>query len=217
MIRSDIIEQFREECSEITSRVIADSVLNSWLKLGDHQFCAETRCIVDQDGTSWDTAVNDEYYDLTAKITNFYDIDEYPGSGVLYNGKRIGKTTMAQLDTESPSWRSRSVGTPRKWYRRGKYLYVDRPIDTAGTDYMKVYSVLLSTDWDADVAPYNQLTYLEPFHEAMVLFLIKKAKAKIGKEEEALKAQAEYTAFVGWSKRQLGGNKFSPIYFRKAT
>jgi len=214
MIRSEIIDTFRSECPEITSRVVTDTVLYSWCKLGDKQFCAEARCIVDQDGEEWDTAVNDEYYDLVSKITNFYDIDDYPGSGVLFDGKKIDKTTMAALDAESSAWRARSAGTPKKWYRRGQYLYLDRPVETASLK-VKVYSVLVSDDWDTDVAPFNELTYLEPFHEAMVLFLVKKAKAKVGKPEDALKAQAEYSAFVKWTKAQLGGNKFAPIYFRR--
>ena len=215
MIRSEIVDQFRSENPEIPSRVVLDTVLYNWCQEGDKLFCAETRCIVDQDGTAWNTAINDEYYDLASKITNFYDIDDYPGSGVVYNGKRIEKTTMASLDTESSNWRARSAGTPRKWYRRGKYLYLDRPIDTAGTNYMRVYSVLISDDWNADVMPYNALAHLEPFHPAMVLYLTAKAKAKVGKPEEAVRAQAEYMAFVKWAKIQLGGNKSAPIFFRK--
>jgi len=206
---------FRDDNPEITSRVISDSTLYNWCEVGDKEFCAETRCIVDQDGTAWNTAVNDESYDLTSKITNFYDIDEWPGSGVLYNGKKLTKATMAELDLDAINWRARSAGTPKKWYRRGKYLYLDRPIDTVGTNYMRVYAVLISDDWDSDVAPYNALTYLEPFHFGMVLYLQKRAKAKVGKEEESARAQAEYNAFVQWSKRQLLGNKSGPIYFRR--
>ena len=215
MIRSDIIDQFRQENLDIPSRVIDDAVLYKWCKQGDKLFCAETRCIVDQDGTAWNSAVNDQYYDLASKITKFYDIDDYPGSGVLYNGKKLDKTTMSTLDSKSSNWRARTSGTPQEWYRRGKYLYLDRKIDTAGTDYMKVYAVLISDDWITDVAPYNQLTYLEPYHPAMVLYLAMKAKAKVAKPEEAVKAQTEYSAFVRWAKTQLGGNKGAPIQFTR--
>ncbi len=215
MIRSEIIQKFRDENPEITSRVIGDTTLNMWCLLADKQFCAATRCIVDQDGTAWNVAVNDEYYDLTSKITNFYDIDDWPGSGVVYNGKRINKATMSELDLDSNTWRSRGAGTPQKWYRRGKYLYLDRPAGTAITNGIRVYAVLKSTDWDTDIEPFNQLSYLEPFTEAIILYLVKRAKAKVGKPEEAAGAHKEWIDYLSWAKTQLGGNKSGPIFFRK--
>ena len=212
MIRSEIISQFRENNPEITSRVISNSVLNSWCEIGDKEFCAGVRCIVDQDGTTISTSENDQYFDLASKITKFYDIDDYPGSGVVYNNKSLTKTTMAQLDEDTPTWRDRNSGIPEKWYRRGTYLYLDRKIDSAEDDLI-IYSVLISDDWNTDVAPYNQLSYLEPFHFGMVLYLQKRAKAKVGKGQDAAKATAEFGAYVAWAKKQLGGNKFAPIYF----
>ena len=215
MIRSEIIEAFRVDNPEITSRVITDPQLYEYCEQGDKDFCAETRCIYDQDGTAWTPAVGDKYYDLTSKITNFYDIDDTYASGVVYNGKRLDKATMSELDTETPTWRANANGTPRKWYRRGKYLYLDRGIDTAGTNYVRVYAILNSDDWNTNVAPYNQISYLVPFHRAMVLYLAMRCKQKIGKVEESQKAQAEYQAYVAWSKKQLLGNKSGMIFFRR--
>ena len=214
MTRSEIIQMFRDECPEITSRVITDTTLQGWCLFGDKRFCAETRCITDQNGTEWNTAVNDTNYDLTSKITSFYDIDTWPGSGVLYDGEPIEHATMAELDLDSYKWRARSAGIPKKWYRRGKYLYLDRP--ASAVVKVKVFSVLVSDDWNADVAPFNALDYLEPYHEAMVLYLVMQAKAKIEKPEDAIRSATEYVAYVQWVKKQLGGNKGGPVYFRKA-
>ncbi|MFA6067527.1 MAG: hypothetical protein WC810_03000 [Janthinobacterium sp.] len=214
MTRSEIITRFRTECPEIPSNVISDTILNSWLLEGDHQFCAETRCIVDQDGTQITTVENDLFWDLTAQITSFFDVDTYPASGVLYNDVPLKASSLAELDALDKNWRSWPNGTPQRWYRRGKYLYLDRPIDTNAYK-LKIYSVLKSTDWSTDVAPFNQLTYLEPYHYAMVLYLIKRAKAKIAKPEDSVKALAEYGAYVTWVKSQLGANKYAPIYFSK--
>jgi len=212
MTRSEIISRFRQENPEITARVITTTVLNSWLLTGDKEFCAEVRCIVNT-GETISTSENDQSFVLTTEIDKFFDVDTFPGGGVLYNGKRLEKTTMGLLDEESENWRARASGTPKKWYRRGDTLYLDRPIDSNEYD-LTVYAVLISDDWDSDVAPFNELTYLSPFHYGMVLYLTKRAKAKIGKGKGALAAAAEYFAYTKWAKGQLGGNKYDKILFQ---
>lgn len=211
MIRSEIVQMFRDQNPEITSRVISDTTLNSWLQVGDKEFCAETRCIVDQ-GTTIVTVANEQYWDLTAKIPNFYDIDKTSASGVTYNGRALKYKSMAELDGESLNWRARDAGTPQSWFRRGKYLWVDRKIDSAADDIV-VYSSLLSNDWITDVAPYNSESMLEPYHPAMVLYLIKRAKAKVGKPEEAIASAQEYASYIMWAKKQIGSTRFGAIHF----
>jgi len=213
MIRSEIIAMFRTENPEITSRVVTDAVLRDWLLVGDKDFCAKTRCIVDKDGTTITTTEDDTNYDLTIEVTSFYDIDEYPGGGVTYNDKRLKVTTIAKLDQDSRTWRSRASGTPREYYRRGKYFYLDRAVGSDADD-IKVYAVLISTDWNTDVAPYNQLTHLEPFHYGMQLWIKWKMKNKIGKGQEAVAAWSEYLEYTKWVKKELGGGKYGPITFR---
>ena len=214
MTREEIIEAFRLECPEITERVVTDPLLHVWCKQGNREVCAEARCIVDKDGTTISTSENDQKWDLTREITNFYDIDDYPGGGVTYNSKRLTEKTMAQLDEESITWRNRSSGTPKAYYRRGKWLWLDRAIDSNADD-VTIYSVLLPDDFDDDdKTPYNELTYLKPFHYAIVKYLEWKAKQKIGKREDSMKAHAEFLDFIKWMKKQLGGGKYAPIHFR---
>lgn len=208
MIRSEIKAKFREENPEITIRVLKDSVLNSWLEEGNKEVCIKTRVIVDQNGTTISTVENDQTWDLTNEIPNFYDIDSYPGSGVTYDDKRIIEKTMAQLDEEARNWRSRNSGTPKAYYRRGKWIVLDRAIDSAAED-VKVYSVLIPDAYTDDVAPFNQLTYLEPFHYSLIYYLQKRAKMKIGKSGEEVKALQEYDAYIKWMKKELGGGKYT--------
>ena len=215
MTRSEIVTRFRAECPEITSRVITNSVLYSWCEVGDKEICARTRCIVDKEGTTISTAEDDQSFDLTNESTRFYDIDEFPGGGVAYDDDRLEFTTIAELDQLSSSWRTRSSGTPKKYFRRGKWLWLDRPIDSDAED-LTVYSVLIPTDFDDDdKTPFDELSYLEPFHYSVVLYLIMRAKAKVGKREDALKAMAEYENYIAWMKKELGGGKFGKIYLRK--
>ncbi len=212
MTRAEIIDKFRQENPEFPTRVIADAVLEDWLEVGDKEFCAITRCIVG-DSTFNSVASTSVYltrYDLSALITSFYDIDEFPGGGVSYDDDPLDKTTVAELDRDSPSWRERAAGTPKKWYRRGKYLYFDRPVLTVSQ--VRVYCVLLSDDWNANVAPYNQLDYLTPFHQAMVLYITWRAKQKISKPEDAATAEKVFYDYCNWAKKMIGGNKYGPIY-----
>lgn len=214
MTREEIVEMFQTENPEITTRVISNALLADWLEVGDKDVCARTRCIVDQ-GTTIATAENDESWVLTDEVTRFYDINEFPGGGVTYNAKRLQMTTIPELDMIASNWRGRSAGTPTKYYRQGNYLYVDRPIDSNAYT-LKIYSVLIPSDFDADTkTPYDQLTYLEPYHYGLVKWLNWKAKAKIGKPQEALVARQEYLEYIEDMKLQLGGGKFGKVFFRK--
>jgi len=214
MTREEIVEKFRTENPDITKNVISDTLLYDWCLTADKEICAATRCITDQNGTTITTAEDDSYYDLTDKIDKFYDIDDFPGSGVLYNSKRIEKTTMAKLDEDYPNWRSRSSGTPREWYRRGQWLYLDRPIDSKEYN-IKVYSVLISDDFDDDdITPFNQLSFLEPFHDGINKYLQWRGKQKKGNDNEAMIAKQDYMDYIAWMRKTIGGNKFGPIYFQ---
>ncbi len=212
MNRADIVQIFRTENPEITSRVITDSLLYDWCKQGDKEICAITRCIVGD--TTFTCAEDDEYWDLTVKIPKFYDIDEYPGGGVSYDDDRLTLTTIAELDNKSSGWRTRSSGEPKNYFRRGKHIYTDRPCLEAKS--IHIYTILISDDFDSDTdKPYNNLTYLEPFHYGINKYLQWKAKEKIGKQSEASTAKNEFFDFTKWMKSMLGGNKFSPITYEK--
>lgn len=206
---------FRNENPEITDRVISDALLNDWLLQGNKEVCASTRCIVD-DGTTIGTTEDDTSWNLESNITNFFDIDAYPGGGVTYNKKRLEEVTMAQLDQEKPNWRSNSSGTPKKYYRRMDNIYTEKPIDSNAYD-LKVYSVLKPNDFDDDAkSPFNELGYLEVYHYSMVLFLQKKAKMKISKETEEGKAGQEFAGYVIWMKKMLGGGKYTKKQYNRS-
>lgn len=216
MTRAQIIQRFRDENPEITANVVSDITLNSWLLVGDKEVCAKARLIV-SNGTI--ASVDDQAnYDLTG-LTKFMDIDEFPGGGITYvdsngNEKRIDKTTKAELDSDVSQWRTASSGTPRKYFRRGKYFYVYPSPDSDITEF-NVDFVAISDDFNNDsILPYNQLTYLEPFHPALVFYLTMRAKAKVGKPEEAASALAMYGAYIQWMTKTISGGKFGPIEFK---
>jgi len=211
--RGEIISKFREENPEITDRVITNTVLNGWCKAADKEICAEARCIVSNEPETISTTEDDAYWDLTAQIPKFYDIDEYPGGGVAYDDDRLKLTTIAQLDEESSGWRTRSSGTPKKYFRRGQYLYVDRPVNSDAED-ITIYAVYISDDFNSnDKTPYNQLSHLTPFHDGINKYLQWRAMGKVGKEKEAKSAQKDYMNYVAWMKKLIRGGSHNVIFF----
>lgn len=216
MTRTEIIQRFRDENPELTANVISNTTLNAWLLTGDKEICARVRLIV---ATSTITAVDGQAaYDLTA-LTDFSDINEGQGGGVAVvtssTTRRIPRTTKAALDDESPSWRTASSGTPKTYYRYGKYMYMHPAPDTDTVTGFSVDYVKISDDFNNDsILPYNQLTYLEPFHPALVFYLTWRAKAKIGKPEEAAAAFTAYNAYITWMIKETSGGKAGPIEYR---
>lgn len=211
MNRTDIETTFRSENPELTERVLSTLVLNVWIKEGNLEIAIRTRCIT---GEFTFTTVADEWYrDLTAEESKFYDVDDLPGGGVEYDGKRLGKTSMAKLSTDAPTWRSRSSAVPSEYFRRGKYLWWNKPALSAVT--ARVYCILIPDAFDSDEKiPFNELSHLEGFHYSLVKYLQMRAKAKIGKEGEAAKAQKEYADYLRWFSNEVRGERNAAIYFR---
>lgn len=216
MNRTQIIQQFRDDSPEITANVISDITLNSWLLVGDKEVCAKTSLIVSSG--SIPAVSGQANYDVTT-LSKFYTLDENPGGGITRvnsdgNEKRLDKTSKSELDFDSPSWRTASSGTPKKFFRRGKYIYVYPKPDSSITQFNLDF-VCISDDFNSDAAtPYNQLSYLEPFHPALIFYLTMRAKAKVGKPDEATSAMNFYNSYIAWMQKIIGGGKFSSIEFR---
>ena len=213
MTRTELISRFREENPELTSRVFADSVLNSWLIAGNLEIACKARLI--KGDTSFSSVAGTRSYDLTTQITNFYDIDDFPGGGVVYDNDPLELTSISELDTRRSSWRTEANGTPKKFWRWNQYLYLDKKPVSVKT--IEVYSILFPGDFDtASETPFNELTHLEPFHYSLVLYMQKRAKAAVGKPEEAQAAEAEYGKYVTWMKNEVNRGIYSAIQFTPA-
>lgn len=212
MIMNEIIETFRSENPRFkTKQSLPEATIMKWCKLGDKDVCARTRCLPGD--FNFECSVDVSKYDLTRYESKFFDIDEYPGGGISYNDKRIYIKTIAELDFKSRSWRTANSGTPTKYYRRGKYIHLVPTPSKAET--IEIYCILISDDFDSgEKTPYNGLTYLEPYHYAIVKFIKWKSEQKSGgTRADALIAKAEYEDYVAYVKKMLGGTKYGPIKF----
>lgn len=208
MDREAIRDQFRQENPEITDRVLDDTQLNAWLLIGNLEFATKARIITSENTIT--TTIGEDSYSLTTEIDSFFDIDEFPGGGVAFNGKRIEHTTRSRLDSRRSAWRSYADGTPRSYYRFNEFLKLDRGPETAHD--VTVDAILKPDSLNDDgKTPFNQLTYLEPFHYGLVLYLTMRAKGKEGKVEEFTKAIMQYESYIKWTKKEVQGGKISKI------
>ncbi len=213
MNREDIRDKFRAENPEITTRVITDAVLNEWILSGDKEICAITRCIVSNESETFNSAVGTQYYNLETNISKFFDIDDIPGGGVYFDDDPLDKTTIAEMNQKSKTWKKRSNGTPKKWWRRGKYLWFDKPPDSISE--IAVDCIYISDDFDGDTkTPYNELTHLEPYHDGILKYLQWRTKQKLSKQDEASIAKKDYFDYTSWMKRLVAGYSHAAIYLR---
>ena len=213
MDRATIRTRFRAENPELTTRVVTDATLNGWILDGDKDICAATRCIISNIPEIISAVEDTQYYDLTANISNFFDIDEYPGGGVWYDDQPLEKCSEAEMNYILRNWKDPTSGTPRKYFRRGRYIWFDVPPDTDDIE-IAISTVYISDDFNADGdTPYNGLSYLEPYHPGVLKYIQWKAKMKVGKDEEQASAQREYYTFVKRMAKAVRGGQNNATYF----
>lgn len=210
MTRQEVKDTFRSENPDITDRVIDDPVLNTWCVQGNLDMAIRARLIRGE--FTYVTSGTEEFFrDLTAENDKFYDIDESPGGGIEYDGRRIVKDTMAGISTRRRRWRERTSGRVTRYFRRGQFLWYERPAEDGKT--IRVYAVLLPDEWDDDnKIPFNELTYLEPFHPGLVKYLEWKSKGKIEKGQAEVDARNQYRDYANWALEQVGGDILGAIF-----
>ena len=216
MTRTEIIAAFRAENPDIPSNVVTDPTLNSWLIEGNKDFCMQTYCITGSG--SFSATVGTDTYDLTdsdsdAYIENFLDIDEFPGGGVTFNGKRIRFVTKSDLDHKTRSWRSNSNGTPEKYFMRGESITFERPPSVAST--ITVDAILYPDDFDNDnIEPFNQRPSLSGYSYGLVYYITFRAKRAKKKKATADAAELEYQNYVTRARKRIRKGTHGPIQFR---
>lgn len=214
MTREELRDQFRVENPAITVRVIKDPALNTYMKSGNVQVCCDTRCIMSNESEIIESVADTQFYDLESNISNFYDIDDLPGGGVYYDDLPLVKSSAGEMNYKKKNWKESSSGTPKKYWRRGKWLWFDVPCEDADLE-IAVDCILKPDDFDDDAQePFNGLGTLQPYTDAIVKYMQWRCKQKKGKENEAARAKKEYDEYVAWMRKRVKSAKFGPIYFK---
>ena len=216
MTREEIREKFRAENPEITDRVITDTVLNEWIVTANEEVCVETRCIVTEDSVVIDSVEGVQKYDLEGEITNFLDLDDLPGGGVYYDGIPLRKSSPGEENYLNRRWKLSSNGVPKRYWKRGKFLWLNIPPDTSDVE-ISVDCVLIPNTIDSDDdEPFNGLGHLQPFSESIGKYLQWRTKQKVGKYDEANVAHQDYLTYVGWMRKKVKAGKYGAIYLKSS-
>lgn len=215
MTRREIKDKFRAENPEISARVITDGVLDDWMKAANVEICAFTRCIVANEPQVIASEEDVQFYDLS-EIDRFYDIDDLSGGGVYYDGVPLKRTTASEMNFISRGWRSWPSGIPLRYWRRGKYLWLDRKPDDDDID-IEVDCVLIPNDFDNDdEQPFDDLGHLQPYHDGISKYLQWRAKAKVGKSDEAAIAVKDYKEYCLWMRKLVRGYSHHTVQMKPA-
>lgn len=213
MTRADLRTKFRAENPEITSNVASDVTINSWMLTANDEICCETRCIVTNESETFNSVINTQFYDLEVNISKFYDIDDMPGGGVYYDDTPLTKGSAAEMNYTSKNWKTRSSGTPKKYWRKGKYLWFDRAPDAVVE--IAVDCVLRPNDFDNDAEePFNELGHLQSYSDGINKYLQWRTKQKVGKQDEAMIAYRDYLSYVKWMKSRVKASKYGAVFIR---
>lgn len=211
MNRAAIRSKFYAENPEITERILPATVLNEWMLTANKEICCETRCIVSNESKVINSIEDVQFYNLESNISRFHDIDDMPGGGVYYNGKPLIKTSAGEMNRIASGWKSWASGTPKRYWRRVGYLWLDRKPDTDDIE-IEVDCILEPEDFDNDAdEPFDGLAHLQAFADGINKYLQYRAKLKLGKEGEGAAAFKFYVDYVSWMKKRVKGAKYGPI------
>lgn len=211
MTREELRQRFRAENPEITDRVITDTVLNVWLQIANEEVGCETRCIMSNTPTVIDSIEDQQYYDLESNILRFFDIDDMPGGGVYYDDVPLTKKSAAEMNHIKRSWRTQDSGTPKYYWRRGKYLWFDKAPDDDDVE-IAIDSILIPNSLTNDTQkPFNEIGNLQVYSEALSKYLQWRCKQKVGKQDEAVIAYNDYLKYVVWMKKRVKAAKLGSI------
>lgn len=216
MTRLEIRTAFRNENPEVTTNVILDATLNDWLLKANREICAATFCILSNATPSFNSVINQQYYDLELNISQFYSINDMPGGGVFYDNLPLRKVTPGEMNVIRKSWKTSDAGIPRRYWRQGKYLWFD--VKPVAIKSIGVDSYLIPDDFNDDSkTPFNQLGHLVPFHDSLSKYLQWRCKEKIGKDDEGARAKQSYLDYVKWMKSQCKSSNQQSVFMRPSS
>ena len=214
MTRLELRNQFRVENPEMTERVITDGQLDSFMLSGNKEICCLTRCIQTNETQVIDSVEDTQYYDLEGNIDQFYDIDDMPGGGVYYDDVPLSKKSASEMNYINKRWKTQDSGTPRYYWRRGKYLWLDRAPDEDDVE-IGVDAILIPDDFNDDgKEPFNEIGSLQVYADGILKYVQYRAKQKIGKHDEAAIAQKDYAAYIKWMGKLVRSSKFGAVHMR---
>lgn len=127
---------------------------------------------------------------------DFLDIDREGGvhAKILSSNtkfQRLVYRSMEELDTFWPSWRDDAAGTPHSYFIRGKNIKIYPKKSTAAVaSGLRIYYFKSPIVMTAALSPWDNVSYLSPFHPLVVLHAARVILTAIKRYQEAAAVEA---------------------------
>lgn len=174
--RGEIITIIREKVNDsdtVNSRW-SDAILIPNINEAELEFIRRTRAQKSQYYITTTTSAKE--YTLPSDWLNSNRVSYaiIPLTSSTTNYKKLEYWTMAGLDEKYSNWENGDLGSPTRYYYRGQSigLYPAPSTSYDGENYLKIdYNAKSSTMTGNTDIPYDDISYLYPYHKAIVWYV----------------------------------------------
>jgi hypothetical protein len=207
--RGDLRDEIRNlvRDTDTTYQRWTDATLNARINYAQKEFVKRTRCIETVSYTT--TVVNVSTYALPSNMLASRRISYaiVPLTSTTTNYKLLDYMTKEGMDTKYSFWENADASNPQKYfYEQDRVVVYPKPSSTyAGYQFLKheFYTLADDMDDDADV-PFNGLSYMYPYHEALKLYVCFLCSIDSGDTAEQSVFFGKFDSEVGIARSEFG-------------
>lgn len=194
MVRSEIRTEFMQRAPDSP---VTTAQMDLWSQRGVNHIARLLKLFP----TSGDInlVASTQSYDLLTNFTLFLKLN-LKGGVLYYDGtdySPLKQVNRSWLDQNVQGWENSDTGTPKACFKEGLTLFLYPTPSSTLTAGLKVYYYSKPTQMTADSSePFNSRGDLDDLQEAIILYMLWKAKQAMGEYTQAEMAKNEFYGFL---------------------